>query len=384
MFISQYRKVAHSSVTHGRRQEFYALPDSHRHILTESAVNLLEVFDSVDAAIDANADLAEQILAGAMEYFAEPLRSSSHENPNDTEPWLGTAKAHHVDKARSTIRQMFRDWSEEGAAEREACYAPVLEDLDIHFVNTVNKNAIKVLVPGAGLARLVFEICLRGYQVQGNEISWHQMIASYWVLNNCEEEKSFTIFPFATEFSNHFARESQLQGVKVPDVHPGTELDKASEDDTIPCSERLSMTAGDFIGIYSKEDKSMTYDAVVTVFFIDTAPNLIRYVETARNCLKRGGVWINLGPLLWHFEGRSPVKFDEDENLSNHKKHAGGIEEPGSFELTDEEVRKLVESMGFAIKPQQFTGDEAGYIHNPDSMMQSIYRVSHWVAVRVV
>ena len=29
--------------------------------------------------------------------------------------------------------------------------------------------------------------------------------------------------------------------------------------------------------------------AVVTMFFIDTAPNLIKYIETVRNCLRPGG-----------------------------------------------------------------------------------------------
>ncbi len=40
---------------------------------------------------------------------------------------------------------------------------------------------------------------------------------------------------------------------------------------------------------------SDTWDCVATCFFIDTAHNVIEYVETIWKILKPGGVWINLG-----------------------------------------------------------------------------------------
>lgn len=38
-----------------------------------------------------------------------------------------------------------------------------------------------------------------------------------------------------------------------------------------------------------------SWDCVATCFFIDTAHNVIEYVETIWKILKPGGVWINLG-----------------------------------------------------------------------------------------
>ena len=39
------------------------------------------------------------------------------------------------------------------------------------------------------------------------------------------------------------------------------------------------------------------WDAVVTCFFIDTAKNIVDYLETIYKILKKGGVWINAGKL---------------------------------------------------------------------------------------
>jgi carnosine N-methyltransferase len=68
----------------------------------------------------------------------------------------------------------------------------------------------------------------------------------------------------------------------------------------------MSMSASDFLSLYEDAAHKDAYDAVATVFFLDTAPNPIRYIETIRNCLKSGGIWTNIGPLLWHFENNPP------------------------------------------------------------------------------
>ena len=44
---------------------------------------------------------------------------------------------------------------------------------------------VKILVPGAGLGRLVFEFASMGYASQGNEFSYFMLIASDLMLNNC-------------------------------------------------------------------------------------------------------------------------------------------------------------------------------------------------------
>jgi hypothetical protein len=78
---------------------------------------------------------------------------------------------HDLDKVRSTIKQYVRDWSLEGLSERESAYDPILEALESSFkhISSAQRNQLRVLVPGAGLGRLAFEIAWLGFSCQGNE-----------------------------------------------------------------------------------------------------------------------------------------------------------------------------------------------------------------------
>ncbi|MCJ1397310.1 hypothetical protein MMC11_000502 [Xylographa trunciseda] len=386
----QYRQSAHYNVTHRRRQNFYALPTSQWQRLAAPPFNLLSSFDRVDDAIDANADIASEILKSSLEAFGledEPLDPALN--------WKDAAKPPDIDKVRNTIRQLYRDWSAEGAAERSKSFEPVLSNLaDLFPVK--DKGAIKVLVPGSGLGRLVFEVCKLGYDVEGNEISYHQLMTSNWMLNQVAASQKFDLYPFALTFSNHTSRDNQLKCVKIPDVHPGTELHLSSSGMPTHASERMSMTAADFIVLYGDDKNHNRFDAVVTVFFLDTAPNVLRYIEVIHNCLKDGGYWINLGPLLWHFEDtRGPPVMRgglsqhpaEEQPLTATQTVTGrqekvGIDEPGSVELTNEEVLLLVERMGFNVQSHRLQ-DGTGYLEDPESMLRNMYSVSHWVARKV-
>jgi carnosine N-methyltransferase len=164
----------------------------------------------------------------------------------------------------------------------------------------------------------------------------------------------------------------------------------------------MNMTAGDFITSYSGPDNEDTFDAVVTVYFIDTAPNLIRYIETIRNVLKPGGLWINVGPLLWHFDGRAPTDTPSSssttQNTSQHEKDIqnsptqppqtgklnedAGIGNPGSFELPWDLTLKLIEQHGFSTLESRtdLDPDKFGrYITDEGSMSVNLFRCGMWV-----
>ena len=53
---------------------------------------------------------------------------------------------------------------------------------------------LQVLVPGAGLGRLAFEIARRGFNCQGNEFSLFMLFASNFVLNKCVVFTEFFFF----------------------------------------------------------------------------------------------------------------------------------------------------------------------------------------------
>lgn len=316
-------------------------------------------------------------------------------------PWTGAAKPSDMDKARSTLRQFYRDWSAEGASERDASYGPVkrfLEEerdrlllqqqsspaasarVDSSSSNDNNISPappLKVLVPGAGLGRLVFDLCDMGYEVEGNEISYHQLLASAYILNRAPHAGCHRIYPWIQTFSNHRSRANQLRSYAVPDVHPATRL---AVQPTRPGGS-MSMSAADFLCLYEQEDQAGRFDAVATVFFLDTAPNLVRYLSCIRGCLRPGGLLINVGPLLWHFENNAPGNRgrDDDGDGEHDPEGSTGIADPGSFELTEDEVLALVETVGFEIVHRD-DGLEAPYIQDPDSMLRTVYRASSWVA----
>ena len=335
----------------------------------------------MDQAIDSNANIAEAILGLGPAQFG--IDSSD-------ESWHGTAKPSDLDKARSTIRQLYREWSAEGLPERHAAFSPIIQALTHHLPSPASqRHSKRVLVPGAGLGRLVFDICAAGYTVEGNEISYHQLLASNYILNCVRQAGKHKLYPWALNFSNHITRSAQLQCVSVPDINPATTLEQAQAETAseVHFSHRMSMTSGDFCIIYKKPEYLGVFDAVATCFFIDTAPNLISYIETIRGCLKPGAIWINLGPLLWHFESApTPAERDKQRgrtvNGHSHGDGDDGIGEPGSFELSNDEVVALVQHYGFEVIEQK-QASPTGYVQDPASMLQNVYRPMFWVAKKL-
>ncbi|KAK2697388.1 hypothetical protein QWA68_003786 [Fusarium oxysporum] len=369
----QYAKVSHFNVTHLRRQAFYALPQEQWKLLAAPPFNFLDTLEKTDDAIDENAELARTIARVGLQSFRMMTTDPEDPEPKMPQEWAGVAKHSDVDKARSTIRQFYRDWTEAGAAEREASYGPVMKALAAETEKYPDRAPLNVLVPGAGLGRLVFDLVANGYTAEGNEISYHQLLASSYILNYCPAAEQHTIYPWVHSFSNHLTRANHLRSYRVPDIHPASVLAAT------PNAGEMSMCAADFLCLYSNEDHEAQYDAVASVFFLDTAPNLIRYLEVIRHCLRPGGVLINVGPLLWHFENNAPGTRGQDGEAEHDPKSSSGIADPGSFELADDEVIALLEKMGFVVEWHK-TGVHAPYIHDPDSLLQSTYRASTWMA----
>ncbi|KAI9155232.1 Carnosine N-methyltransferase [Paramyrothecium foliicola] len=373
--FSQYAKVAHFNVTHLRRQSFYALPQAQWQLLAGPPFNFLDTLEKTDEAIDSNAELARAILTTGLRTFRTIAPEPGQDESAMPHQWAGVAKHSDIDKARSTIRQFYRDWTADGAAERAASYGPIMEVMEEERAKAPERAPLKVLVPGAGLGRLVFDLCQKGFDAEGNEISYHQLLASSYILNQCEAAGKHTIHPWVHTFSNHLTRENHLRGYPVPDIHPATVLANT------PNAGPMSMCAADFLCLYGDDAHKDTYDAVASVFFLDTAPNLIRYLGVIYHCLRPGGVLINVGPLLWHFENNAPGNHgrDDDGDGEHDYNNSSGIADPGSFELTDDEVMALVQNLGFELEWRR-TGIEAPYIQDKDSMLSTIYKANAWVA----
>ncbi|CAL1385749.1 unnamed protein product [Linum trigynum] len=272
--------------------------------------------------------------------------------PND---WLDPSIQLHVplvdvDKVRCIVRNIVRDWAAEGQKERDECYKPILEELDSQFPKRSKERAPACLVPGAGLGRLALEISRLGFMSQGNEFSYYMMICSSFILNHAETVGDWTIYPWIHSNCNSLSDSDQLRPVPIPDIHPAS----------AGITEGFSMCGGDFVEVYSDASQEGYWDAVVTCFFIDTAHNIVEYIEIISKILKDGGVWINLGPLLYHF---ADMYGQEDEM---------------SVELSLEDVKRIAIHYGFEFEKEKTI--ETTYTTNPRSMMQNHYSAAFWTA----
>jgi len=148
-----------------------------------------------------------------------------------------------------------------------------------------------------------------------------------------------------------FWEEAPFKSFKIPDENLLEELNKNPEGE-------MSMVAGEFVEVYKKQYQ--TWYSVVTCFFIDTANNIIEYIETIHKILKIGGVWINFGPLLYHYSE---------------------IEKECSIELSWDELKHMIIKIGFDITKEEIK--ESVYSSDNDSMLKTIYRNIYFVAVKI-
>lgn len=133
----------------------------------------------------------------------------------------------------------------------------------------------------------------------------------------CDETEQFTIYPYVHSWCNNFKFSEQTRAIKFPDIAPCEAMNDLFQ---------FSMTAGDFLEVYQEKNE---WDCVVTCFFIDTAHNVIDYIEKIYEILKPGGYWINFGPLLYHY---SEMVYER------------------SVELSYEQIKNVIEKVGFKYK----------------------------------
>jgi carnosine N-methyltransferase len=309
-----------------------SLPAHHQKLLENYRQHLTEIRSCIE-----HNDQIIKLIIKDVAYMFENVNSTSPSEPVTVVS--SRPSGADLEKVQATLKQFVRDWSEEGALERQTCYQPIVEEIVSHFPGDMCvPQDIRVLVPGAGLGRLAFEIARRGYTCQGNEFSLFMLFASNFMLNKCRGTNVHHVFPWVHQYVNNLRPEHQTQRVSFPDINP-TDL---------PPSAQFSMAAGDFLEVYTEKDE---WDCVSTCFFIDCANNIVAFIETIYNILKPGGMWINLGPLLYHFS-----------DLQNED----------SIEPSYQVVREVIVGIGFEIEKEE-THVKTTYAQNPKSMLHYEY-----------
>ncbi|KAL1960798.1 hypothetical protein VTO42DRAFT_6628 [Malbranchea cinnamomea] len=270
------------------------------------------------------------------------------------------------------LKHYVRDWAVDGERERISTFPLLLETLEVRFPErsiTSNKSdPIRVLVPGAGVGRLAHDIAaLGGFEVTANEWSMYMNLAYRYVVSQ-RHANSKTIYPFIDWWSHQPTTKELHRAVSFPDV-------------SVNFSDVL-LVEGDFTTAFNEKHETGSYDAVVTLFFIDTARSVLSYMETIHQVLKPGnifflfrqilcrGLWVNLGPLLYGSGPFLQLSLDETVDLAE----AVGFE----FLQTDPRYGNLTLPGGKGWIRQT----EAPYGFNQKALWKNAYWAQYWLARR--
>jgi carnosine N-methyltransferase len=238
------------------------------------------------------------------------------------------------------LKHIARDYSPAGQRERSATFPYIVSTVEAILPPSSSTHPHKILLPGAALGALAHEISSLGphIHVTTNEFS-PAMNLAYRYLSS-PSITATAIHPYIETWSHARSRQQILRAVSV---HPPTTPSS--------CPPPLLME-GDFTSVFHHSQGD--YAMVVTLFFIDTAQNLLAYLETIYHLLEPGGTWLNVGPLLY---GSAPW-----------------------VQLTKEEVVRVAEEVGFVFDGEVGEMEDVGYDFGVGGLYRHAYNVVHWKA----
>ena len=209
------------------------------------------------------------------------------------------------------------------------------------------------------------------------------LLASDFILNGgCSPKRAFDLYPYLTETCNLHSYKDLVTPVMVPDCDP---LDMLLAPTNGGNEERIndempdfSMAAGEFNSIYRNEHELGQWDGVASCFFLDTAPVVVEYLQTIHGMLREGGLLVNFGPLLWHFNC-APMRPGETPECYRSRLSHLDPRYLDSIDMTYDDIREVLHNVGFDIL-EQTTGHTAYYTANPRSMKKTEYSCVYFVA----
>uniref|UniRef100_A0A6U5L7I1 carnosine N-methyltransferase n=1 Tax=Corethron hystrix TaxID=216773 RepID=A0A6U5L7I1_9STRA len=353
----------------GANHRISKLSEADRAVLPHALISGSDAFKEreklmVEAEIRNQFFFDNVLMSMGMEHSQDPAAAGEEVVPDDT-----------AGKVRSVLKSVAREWTAEGAREREECYGPIMAGLK-EYVD----RGRRVLVPGAGLGRLALDIYLQGYECCGNEFTFHMLFLSDFILNHCGTEPpglSFQISPWLGAKINVNKIDDLTRTTTVPDIDPRRTLESQAEE-VKALNLDFSMVAGEFCEMYGQSKEEGRWDAVASCFFLDTAPSIAEYLRVIHRCLSTGGVLVNFGPLLYHWSGPS---LRPSQSIDMYYKKSGHLDPRymSSVDLCWDDVRQILINVGFEILEEQM-GLHATYTNDRKSFMNTQYNCVYFVA----
>jgi len=232
------------------------------------------------------------------------------------------------DSLHQLLVHLTRDWGLSGESVRKSIYYKgVLPALQQHLPE---QTSSRILVPGAGLGRLAAEIASLGHKVEANECSGAMVLAMRTIISNILPSYRIPQNPPQNKVDDgsvrqfypylHFALRDEWDFSRrlLPEIFPSpdaTHVRQWARGDRGSLPGQLAIQHGDFLQIYADGSRAASFDAVVTSFFLDTAPSTADYIAVIKHLLVPGGVWVNAGPLHYHGKIKVPYSYNQVKDI---------------------------------------------------------------------
>ncbi|CUM65248.1 uncharacterized protein PRCAT00002880001 [Priceomyces carsonii] len=321
------------SINNRRRSLFRKMSWSQKK-LAES-IGYLKKLNIIDESISKNQEILDEVVKASIGAY-----SLSIEDFNILQNQRTASSTNY--RVIEALGHIYRDWTPIGFQEQ----VPLLKYIKHYlkeFITEDEKLETAIIIPGSGLGRIAHELALLNFssihaiEYSGLMYNFNQFI----YLNN---ERRYEFFPFNHSCSNFYTTGSQFRKYDI-------RLDIAKP-------KFLHHHHEDFLNFsLPKKEKNVV---IITAFFIDTAENLLDYLDKILKLTgKVNTYWINVGPLK--YGSAAQVEFSAEE-LTKIRKKMGWTDINLTCSL-DNKDEPLV-----------------SYITDKESMWQGYYGLSMWAS----
>jgi len=371
-----------------------------RLLLQQAGVDYSAKVANAEKRVEHTAKVVEQILKHACAYYGVARKEvEAFARASVAE---GGAAGDHTQLTQA-MKHLVRDYSTEGTAERRRTFGLIQRWLAQEFPS--GREGVKILVPGCGVGGLLWEVAAMGFEAVGVEWSFWINIMQHFVasagpipivmdtelqVDGGGHKGQHTIYPYIDWWSHHATNSNMTRPIYFP--HPSAPLPPAipppSSDSTYSLvdahpAHRVFLYESDFTTIHPPFSPPQ-YPCIITLFFLDTAQSLPTYLRKIHDYLLPGGVWINLGPLLYGTkpwvelsleeviavaEGMGFVFDNNVEKMRNEGPDGGWIEGSGNYD-------GWVDTLGDG----KVVGLRAGYNIDWKGLGRNEYLAQAWVA----
>ncbi|EMG49575.1 hypothetical protein G210_5620 [Candida maltosa Xu316] len=288
-----------SKVTNQRRRDLFKLMTSKQQKICKD-VGYLDKLSKIDNAITANQKFTNDVANYTISKYG--LSESDFEILDNDKKNRSTTSASNY-RVIEALGHYTRDWQSNTIVGPELL--PVFEYIAAQLSALIPYEAKKdtcLVFPGSGLGRLAHIFSDYGYGAI-HSIEFSGLMNAFVDFNYSKPTQSYTFYPYIHTCSDFYNTESQLRTFEFEPL--GSKPDS------------LYLHQSDFRD-FKIPDRDKKYEnvVVVTAFFIDTAENLIEYLDVIEKLTKpsgsvQRGYWINVGPLKYGSAAQVELNADE-------------------------------------------------------------------------